>query len=220
MEASVKDAPTTRARTNGAPSLGTESSPMRMLPISADPAPLGLAAFAATTFMLSMFNAGFMGKSLEPIVLGMALAYGGLAQLLAGMWEMRTGNTGGAVAFTSYGAFWISFWAFEQFYADKITSETSLMHALGLYLITWGIFTAYMFIASLRVSAAVAVVFLLLTATFLLLGIGNAGENESIVKLGGYVGIATALAAWYASFAAVANDTFKRIVLPVKDLKR
>jgi succinate-acetate transporter protein len=193
---------------------------MRMLPITADPAPLGLAAFAATTFMLSMFNAGFMGKSLEPIVLGMALAYGGLAQLLAGMWEMRTGNTFGAVAFTSYGAFWISFWAFEQFYADKITSEASLMHAIGLYLITWGIFTAYMFIASLRVSAAVATVFLLLTATFLLLGIGNAGENESIVKLGGYVGIATALAAWYASFAAVANDTFKRIVLPVKDLKR
>jgi len=220
MEASVKDAQTTRVQSNGAPSLGTESSPMRMLPISADPAPLGLAAFAATTFMLSMFNAGFMGKSLEPVVLGMALAYGGLAQLLAGMWEMRTGNTFGAVAFTSYGAFWLSFWAFEQFYADKITSETSLMHAIGLYLITWGIFTAYMFIASLRVSAAVAAVFLLLAVTFLLLGIGNAGENESIVKLGGYVGIATALCAWYASFAAVVNDTFKRIIIPVKDLQR
>jgi succinate-acetate transporter protein len=220
MEASVSDAPTARATTNGAQSLGSEGSPMRMLPITADPGPLGLAAFAATTFMLSMFNAGLMGKSLEPIVLGMALAYGGLAQLLAGMWEFRTGNTFGAVAFTSYGAFWLSFWAFNQFYADKITDEKSLMHAVGLYLITWGIFTTYMFIASLRVSAAVALVFLLLAATFLLLGIGNAGENESIVKLGGYVGIATALAAWYASFAAVTNDTFKRIVLPVKDLKR
>jgi len=221
MEASVQGAEgTTRGQTNGASSLGTDGSPMRMLPITADPGPLGLAAFAATTFMLSMFNAGLMGESLEPIVLGMALAYGGLAQLLAGMWEFRTGNTFGAVAFTSYGAFWLSFWAFEQFYADKITSETSLMHALGLYLITWGIFTTYMFIASLRVSAAVATVFLLLAATFLLLGIGNAGESESIVKLGGYVGIATALAAWYASFAAVTNDTFKRIVLPVKDLKR
>jgi succinate-acetate transporter protein len=220
MEASVQDAPTTRGQANGAPSLGTDRSPMRMLPITADPGPLGLAAFAATTFMLSMFNAGFMGKSLEPVVLGMALAYGGLAQLLAGMWEFRTGNTFGAVAFTSYGAFWISFWAFEQFYADKITNEASLMHAIGLYLITWGIFTTYMFIASLRVSAAVATVFLLLAATFLLLGIGNAAENESIVKLGGYVGIATALAAWYASFAAVVNDTFRRIVMPVKDLKR
>jgi succinate-acetate transporter protein len=221
MEASVKDAPaTTRAQGNGSPSLGTDGSPMRMLPITADPGPLGLAAFAATTFMLSMFNAGFMGESAEPIVFGMALAYGGIAQLLAGMWEFRTGNTFGAVAFTSYGSFWLSFWAFEQFYADKITSDVTAQHAVGLYLITWGIFTAYMFIASLRVSAAVALVFALLTATFLLLGIGDAMEKEGIVKLGGYVGIATALAAWYASFAAVVNDTFKRIILPVKTLER
>ena len=221
MEAStVREAPGARATSNGAPSLGTDGSPMRMLPITSDPAPLGLAAFAATTFMLSIFNAGFMGEGAEPIVFGMALAYGGLAQLLAGMWEFRTGNTFGAVAFTSYGSFWLSFWAFEQFYADKITNEVQLQHAIGLYLITWGIFTAYMFIASLRVSAAVAVVFALLTATFLLLGIGDATEKESIVELGGYVGIATAIAAWYASFAAVLNDTFKRIVLPVKDLKR
>ena len=220
MEASVKDAPgATRVQTNGAQSLGTDGSPMRMLPITADPAPLGLAAFAATTFMLSMFNAGFMGESGEPVVLGMALAYGGLAQLLAGMWEMRTGNTFGAVAFTSYGAFWLSFWAFEQFYADEITSAATLQHAVGLYLITWGVFTTYMFVASLRVSGAVALVFALLAVTFPLLGIGDALEKETIVKIGGYFGIATALAAWYASFAAVVNDTFKRIVLPVKDLK-
>jgi len=186
----------------------------------ADPGPLGLAAFALTTFVLSMFNADLMGKGGEPIVFALALTYGGLAQLLAGMWEFRTGNTFGAVAFTSYGSFWLSFWAFEQFYADKITNEVQLQHAVGLFLITWGIFTAYMFIASLRVSAAVALVFLLLTATFLLLGIGDAAEKESIVKLGGYVGIATAIAAWYASFAGVVNDTFKRIVLPVKELKR
>jgi uncharacterized protein len=219
MEAStVRETQTTRATSNGAPSLGTDGSPMRMLPITADPAPLGLAAFAATTFMLSMFNAGFMGEGAEPIVFGMALAYGGLAQLLAGMWEFRTGNTFGAVAFTSYGSFWLSFWAFNQFYADKVTDPLQLQHAVGLYLITWGIFTAYMFIGSLRVSGAVAVVFALLTATFLLLGIGDAMEKESIVKLGGYVGIATALAAWYASFAAVVNAQFKRIVLPVKDL--
>jgi len=161
-----------------------------------------------------------MGEGAEPIVFGMALAYGGLAQLLAGMWEFRTGNTFGAVAFTSYGSFWLSFWAFEQFYADKITNETQLQHAVGLYLITWGIFTAYMFIGSLRVSAAVALVFILLTATFLLLGIGDAAEKENIVKAGGYVGIATAVAAWYASFAGVVNATFRRIVLPVRDLKR
>jgi len=185
----------------------------------ADPGPLGLAGFGFTTFLLSLVNANIIHAPVEPVVFGMALAYGGLAQLLAGMWEFRTGNTFGAVAFTSYGSFWLSFWAFEQFYADKITNEVQLQHAIGLYLITWGIFTAYMTVASLRVSAAVALVFVLLTATFLLLGIGDAAEKESIVKLGGYVGVATAIAAWYASFAAVVNDTFKRIVLPVKDLK-
>src|SRR4051812_1742396 len=78
-----------------------------------DPGPLGLAAFALTPFVLSMFNSGILGGAAEPVVFGLALAYGGLAQLLAGMWEFRTGNTFGAVAFTSYGAFWLSFWAFE-----------------------------------------------------------------------------------------------------------
>ena len=91
----------------------------------ADPGPLGLAAFALTTFVLSMFNANLVGAGGEPIVFGLALAYGGLAQLLAGMWEFRTGNTFGAVAFTSYGAFWLSFWAFEQFYARSVPRRTS-----------------------------------------------------------------------------------------------
>jgi succinate-acetate transporter protein len=165
-----------------------------------------------------MFNSGLMGKAGEPIVLGMALAVGGLAQFAAGMWEFRTGNTFGAAAFTSHGAFWLSFGAFDQFYADKITNPDTLGNAVGLYLITWGIFTAYMTIASLRVSAAVCAVFVLLTATFLLLGIGNAAASDGIVKTGGYVGIATAIAAWYASFAGVTNATFKRTVLPVKPL--
>ena len=218
MEASVKDAPTTRAAGNGAPSLGTDSSPMVMMPVTADPAPLGLAAFAATTFMLSMFNSGLMGESGEPIVFGMALFMGGIAQFAAGMWEFRTGNTFGAVAFTSYGAFWLSFWAFQQFYVDTIQDEKVLAHALGLYLITWGIFTAYMFIASLRMSVPVAIIFGLLTATFFLLGIGDATESEGLVKAGGFVGIATACAAWYASFATVTNDTFGRKVLPAKEL--
>src|SRR5690349_15986382 len=86
----------------------------------ADPGPLGLAAFALTTFVLSMFNAGLVSDKGEPIVFGLAFAYGGLAQLLAGMWEFRTGNTFGATAFTSYGAFWISFFVFVTFFADKI----------------------------------------------------------------------------------------------------
>jgi succinate-acetate transporter protein len=185
----------------------------------ADPGPLGLAAFALTTFVLSMFNADLVGKGGEPVVFGLAFAYGGLAQLLAGMWEFRTGNTFGAVAFTSFGAFWLSYWAFVQFYAKTIPAADA-GHAVGLFLIAWGIFTAYMFVASLRTTAAIATVFFLLAVTFFLLGIGNAGAHTTIVKWGGYFGLATAAAAWYASFAAVTNATFARTVMPVRPLIR
>ena len=185
----------------------------------ADPAPLGLAGFALTTFVLSMFNAHLVSSAGEPVVLGLALAYGGVAQLLAGMWEFRTGNTFGAVAFSSYGAFWISFWALVTFFAAKIPAEHAGA-AIGLYLWAWGIFTTYMFVASLRTTGAVALVFALLAITYILLGIGNSGGHENIIKWGGYVGLATAAAAWYASFAAVLNHTFKRTVLPTVPLSR
>jgi len=188
-------------------------------PVTANPAPLGLAAFALTTFVLSMFNAGLVSDKGEPVVLGLALAYGGIAQLLAGMWEFRTGNTFGATAFSSYGAFWISFWALLQFFAKDIPAA-DLGHAVGLYLIAWGIFTSYMFIASLRTTGAVALVFLLLAITYIVLGIGNAGGTSGIVKLGGWIGLATALAAWYASFAEVTNATFGRVVFPTVPLRR
>ena len=184
----------------------------------ADPGPLGLAAFALTTFVLSMFNSGLMGEKGEPIVFGLAFAYGGLAQLLAGMWEFRTGNTFGATAFTSYGAFWLSFFVFVTFFADKIPAADT-GHAVGLYLIAWGIFTAYMFVASLRTTAAVALVFVLLAVTFIVLGIGDASGTSGITKLGGWIGLVTALAAWYASFAGVTNSTFGRIIMPVRPLK-
>jgi succinate-acetate transporter protein len=180
----------------------------------ADPAPLGLGAFALTTFILSMFNADLISKAGEPVVLGVALAYGGIAQLLAGMWEFRTGNTFGAVAFTSFGAFWLSYWALVSFSAASIP-EANVGDAVGLFLIAWGIFTAYMFIASLRVSVVVAMVFFLLAITFFLLGFGNTGAHTDLVKAGGYVGLATAAAAWYGSFAGVTNATFGRTVVPV-----
>lgn len=183
----------------------------------ADPGPLGLAGFALTTFVLSMFNAGLVGKTAEPVVLGVALAYGGIAQVLAGMWEFRTGNTFGAVAFTSFGAFWLSYWALVTFFIGEIPAN-EVGAAVGLYLISWGIFTAYMFVASLRTTVAIAAVFALLTATFFLLGIGNANESDGLVEVGGWCGLVTAAAAWYASFAAVTNSTFGRTVLPVKPL--
>lgn len=185
----------------------------------ADPGPLGLAAFAMTTFVLSMFNADLVSRSGEAVTFGLALAYGGIAQVLAGMWEFRTGNTFGAVAFTSYGAFWLSFWAFVQFYAADVPAADA-GHAVGLYLIAWGIFTSYMFIASLRTTGAIALVFILLAVTFFVLGIGNARASDTLIKTAGWLGLATAAAAWYASFAAVTNSTFGRTVIPVMPLNR
>ena len=186
----------------------------------ADPGPLGLAAFALTTFVLSMFNSGLVSSGGEPIVFGLALAYGGLAQLLAGMWEFRTGNTFGAVAFTSYGAFWLSFWAFVQFF-EKSVPTADAGHAVGLFLIAWGIFTAYMFIASLRTTAAVALVFVAAGGDVLPAGHRQCRRRtRTSSSAGGWVGLATAVAAWYASFAAVTNSTFGRIVMPVRPLNR
>ena len=172
-----------------------------------------------TTFVLSMFNSNLVGSGGEPVVFGLAFAYGGVAQLLAGMWEFRTGNTLGALAFSSFGAFWLSLFVFEVFFASSIPAA-DLGHAAGLYLWAWAIFTAYMTIASLRTTGAVAAVFILLTATFILLAIGASGGHETVTHWGGYIGLATAAAAWYASFAAVTNSTFGRTVLPVLPLRR
>jgi succinate-acetate transporter protein len=198
------------------PAKETTAPPMGSI---ADPAPLGLAAFALTTFVLSFFNAGIVSDAGEPVVLGLALAYGGVAQVLAGMWEFRNNNTFGATAFTSYGAFWLSFWAFDEFFADKVPAG-SLGHAVGLYLIAWGIFTTYMWVASLRTTAAVSLVLVLLAITYVVLGIGQSAGSDGLVKAGGWIGIATAIAAWYASFAGVTNSTFGRTVLPVRPLQR
>ena len=196
----------------------------------ADPGPLGLAGFAGTTFVLSLINTGLVGThaapggGLLPLVAGLAIAYGGIAQLVAGIWEFRTGNTFGAVAFCSFGAFWISFFFIVQSVGKNVLPEVD--SGLGLYLWMWGIFTAYMFIASLRTTGAIAAVFLLLAITFIILGIGNsqlAGTKNAIngmIKLGGWTGLATAIVAWYASFAAVVNSTFGRIVAPVFPLRR
>jgi succinate-acetate transporter protein len=182
----------------------------------ADPGPLGLAGFAGTTFVLSLINANLISAKGIGVVLALALAYGGLAQLLAGMWEFRTGNTFGAVAFTSFGAFWISFYILLH----VVPAGTITLHALSAYLWMWAIFTTYMFFASLRTTGAVALVFLLLAITFILLAWGDLGNGHtSITHAGGGFGLATAIAAWYASFAAVLNSTFGRVVLPVWPLR-
>lgn len=192
----------------------TKEAPAPPEPAIADPAPLGLAAFALTTFLLSLFNAGLLPEAGEPVVFSLALFYGGLAQFLAGMWEFRNKNTFGATAFTSYGAFWLAFWGLQQFYVDRIPAA-QLPVVVGWFLIAWGIFTAYMWIGSFRVNTAVMLVFLLLTATFFILGIGDLLGNALVRHIGGYVGIATALVAWYTSAADVINENFGRTILPV-----
>jgi succinate-acetate transporter protein len=182
--------------------------------IIADPGPVGLAAFAMTTFVLSVVNAGLIDKSVEPVVLGLALFYGGLVQLLAGMWEFRKGNTFGALAFSSYGAFWLSFFYYVSYIAAGIPAA-HVGSATGLYLLAWTIFTAYMTVASVRTSGAVFIVFVLLTLTFLALTIGALAGSSGFSMIGGWLGILTAILAWYASFAGVTNSTFKRTVMPV-----
>ncbi|HET7683608.1 MAG TPA: acetate uptake transporter [Marmoricola sp.] len=178
----------------------------------ADPAPLGLGAFALTTFVLSVVNTDMVKA--EPVVFGLALAYGGLAQFAAGMWEFAKGNTFGATAFTSYGAFWISFWWLTGKTDLGDLSAGQVANGVGLYLLAWGIFTLYMTVAATRVSGAVLAVFVLLTITFFVLAIGEFAESSTWHNIGGWLGILTALAAWYASFAGVTAFTHKRTLVP------
>ncbi|GAB90175.1 acetate uptake transporter [Gordonia rhizosphera] len=182
----------------------------------ADPAPLGLAGFAGTTFMLSVINTGMLTGEVTGAVLGLALFYGGLAQLLAGMWEFFRGNTFGALAFSSYGAFWMSYWLLVDHILPGLEAPSAdVGHAVGLYLLVWTIFTAYMTIAAIRVSGAVLAVFIALTLTFLALCIGELATATAFTKIGGWLGIITALLAWYTSLAGVANFTFGKTVFPV-----
>src|ERR1700759_5507122 len=168
----------------------------------ADPGPLGLAAFATTTFLLSLFNAGIAPENLEKSVLPLALFYGGVAQLIAGLFEFRKANTFGATAFVSYGAFWMAFAAFVQFVEPSLP-ESGTKTATGLFLLGWAIFTLYMFIASLKTSVALIGAFGVLVLTFLSLVLGTRGGVAALATVGGILGIVTAIVAWYGSFAIV-----------------
>jgi succinate-acetate transporter protein len=176
----------------------------------ADPGPLGLAAFAMTTFALSSANANLWHGAGVTAALSLAFFYGGIAQLLAGMWEFVRKNTFAALAFTSYGAFWLSFYAFVNW--QKSAS------GLGVFLLGWAIFTVYMTIVATRTTNAILAVFVLLSLTFIFLTVGNwTGPNEhlQLVKIGGWLGLGTAGAAWYASLAGVYNATAGKVVFPV-----
>ncbi len=184
----------------------------------ADPAPLGLAAFAMTTFALSIANTNVWGAAGDA-ALALALVYGGAAQLLAGMWEFVRKNTFGALAFTSYGAFWISYYVLAKFVLPGV-KPVDLPVATGVFLLGWTIFTFYMMLTTARVSVAVAAVFVVLEITFVLLTIGAFESQATVTKVGGWFGVATAALAWYASCAGVVNETVKRTLLPTGPLSR
>src|ERR1700712_2789133 len=168
----------------------------------ADPAPLGLAAFALTTFLLSLVNAGILPKDTEPMVLAVALTFGGLAQLLAGMWEFRKGNVFGATVFSAYGAFWLSFWAYLTFFAEGIPKEHHGV-AAGWYLIAWALFTVLMLVAALRTTAVLATLFAVVAVVFVLLALGAFGFGAALTTLGGILGLLAAGLAFYLCLAAV-----------------
>ena len=180
-----------------------------MMAPAADPAPLGLGAFALTTFLLSGFNAGWMKAASGLAWLGYALAYGGLAQFCAGMWEFRNRNVFGATAFASYGSFWIGLALYFQLVGKNLVTHLITVPLfqkdVGWILLAFAIFNTYMLLWSTMVNMAVFLVFLTLEATEIILFIGNFAGSSGTIKLGGYIGILTALVAWYTSAARVIN---------------
>lgn len=185
-------------------------------PPVADPAALGLGAFALTTFLLSAVNAGWVPNSAAWI--GFAVAYGGLAQFAAGMWEFRNRNVFGATAFSTYGAFWLGLAFYVQFLEQgQIAAHGAEQAAtdIGMILLAFAIFNTYMLAWSTQVNRAVFGVFLTLEITEILLFLGEFSGSDALITAGGYFGVLTALVAWYTSAAVVANGTAGRTVLPV-----
>jgi uncharacterized protein len=178
---------------------GSASMASSLGPKAANPAGLGLAGFALTTFLLSAANAHLIPGS--DVWIGFALFYGGAAQFCAGMWEFALANTFGATAFSSYGAFWMATAFYVWFFAPKSGNvPLDLAWLLG----AWAIFTGYMMLVSFRINnPPVMAVFVTLFVTFVVLWLGAALHQDALTVLGGYLGILTALIAWYASYLAV-----------------
>jgi len=182
-------------------------------------APLGLAGFAVTTFMLSMINAKLVNIGVEPVVFGVALMFGGIAQLIAGTIQFRLGSTFNGVLFSSFGAFWLSLYAIAEFFLKDVPAA-QVGHALGLFLYAFGIFAAWLWLASFRTNVGVVVSLGLLAATLFVLGAGNYSGNGLTIEWGGYMGLAVAFLAAYLSCAELCEASYKRSVLPVWPLAK
>ncbi|MEU8343611.1 hypothetical protein SAMN05443665_102812 [Actinomadura meyerae] len=178
----------------------------------ADPAPLGLAAFAVTLFLLSAQNADWTNGT--DAWLGYALSYGGLVLILAGMWEFRNRNVFGATFFGSYGGFWLGLGLYAVLLAGGATPDQQT-NDLGWILLAFAIFNTYMMLWATQVNQAVLAVFVALEATEIILFIGNFAGSETTIKIGGYIGVLTAVCAWYASAASLINGMMGRTLLGV-----
>ena len=189
----------------------------------ADPAPLGLAAFATTTFLLSAVNAGWAKSSTGFDWWGYAIAFGGLIQLLAGMWEFRRRNVFGCTAFSTYGGFWIGAGLWLHFIAPGASAPLQLNRDLGWIVLSFLIINTYLLLLSSQVNMAVFLVFLTLELTEIFLVIGNFNTKTAIlpphsggmITVGGIIGVVTALVAWYTSAAGIAEGMGGKIRLPV-----
>jgi len=191
----------------------------------ANPAPLGLYSFASTTLLLSLINVGARGITVPNVVVGMAYGYGGLCQLLAGMWEFASGNTFGATAFTSYGGFWISFALIYTpgsgiLAAYEGEAASQLPNAVGIMLEMWFIVTVLLFFGTFRSSIALSALFLTLAMAFLLLGIGQFYSEESVTVAGGAFGIIAALIAYYTGSAGLYSPDTSYVLLPIGELPK
>ena len=176
----------------------------------ANPAPLGLLGFGMTTVLLNLHNAGIIPLSVVIIAMGFAL--GGAAQIVAGIMEFRNKNLFGATAFSAYGFFW---WSLIFIWCNPFNNTPADAVSMGFYLLLWGIFTAFMFVGTLKHNRATQVVFLSLTILFFLLALGDFTGRHCIHILAGYVGIFCGLSAFYAGVAQVLNNEFGKAVLPL-----
>ncbi|MEU9374995.1 acetate uptake transporter [Streptomyces sp. NPDC048255] len=193
------------------PATAPQASAVRV----ANPGPLGLAAFALTTFVLSLFNSGLIeNAALSAVVLPLALFYGGLAQFVAGVLEFRRGNTFGTTAFVSYGAFWMSFAGYVKFVVPTLPADQAHI-ATGWFLVAWFVFTAYMSVAAMKLDLAHRLLFAVLALTFLFLALGDLSQVTALGHVGGWLGLLCAGIAWYISFAVVTEETWGRKVLPL-----
>ncbi|TID16698.1 hypothetical protein CANINC_004150 [Pichia inconspicua] len=189
----------------------------------ANPAPLGLCAFALTTFVLSLANAGAMGVENNSVVIGLACFYGGFIQLLAGMWEMSVENTFGAVALSSYGGFWMAFAAIHIPWFNiqgSYDNPEEFANMVGFFLLGWCIFTFMLTLCTMKSTLAFFSLFFLLSITFLLLAIADLGKVPNCKKAGGILGVIVAFIAWYNAYAGISNKQnsyirVKAVQLPV-----